>query len=186
VLLVRTQRKKLNTLLKEIRSKSEYSADDLNILEWTILNKPPAALMSIAFPLLAPIMTLSWSWDVLRGRMDPTIESLEKDLARETRVVSELVQEGSSNSKIWNDPAFTLARSLSADIEIKRMPITMLLSAAMLFLTLPCVFFAYGIRVSVASFFSRFFKRTLFANKLLLAGLDVHHLAAARVGSRRR
>jgi hypothetical protein len=55
------------------------------------------------------------------------------------------------------------------------------LKAVMASLMLPFVFLAYGIRTSVTSFFTHLFKRALFANKLLFAGLEVHRVAIAKI-----
>jgi hypothetical protein len=181
VILVRSGRQELAVLIKEIKSDTSYDSNDLQVLEWAVLDKPPSAITAFVFPIYAPIATLIWSWEILRGRLDPTADSLEKDTEREYRVVSELVHEGSSKSKIWNDPRFHRARFLSTEIEIKRMPITMLVSAVMASLMLPFVFLAYGIRTSVTSFFTHLFKRALFANKLLFAGLEVHRVAIAKI-----
>ena len=182
VAFARADQQKLNALLKQIRSNKTYTSEDLKVLEWTADPYPSATLL---LPLLAPVLVMYLAWEVLRGRVEDTsVESLERSLARETRVSSDLIQEGSSRSQIWNDPVFIEARSLASNIEFKRSPISLLLTGLIGLLLSPIVFFAYGLGTSARALLKHLVKRTIFANRLFFAGLDLGHFVPARVSRR--
>lgn len=180
VLAVRGSRVRLNELLREIRANPAYSAEDLRILEWTVLDDGIDSLLGVvALPVIAPFMTLTFAWEVLTGRLDPTSDSLEGDISRETRALSELMQEGSSSSPLWSNSSFKEARSLSIDINLKRMPLTLCLLFVGIIIPMPLVLFAYGLRQST-EVIAYFFRKIVVTNRLLIAGADTN-LASARI-----
>ena len=170
-LLVRSMRRELELLVREIKQDPRYVASDLTILDWSMNMGPPSAVTAILLPIFSPLALLAWTIDILKGKFELNIEELERSAKLEFQAVIELHTPGGSKSPIWNDERFHRAHHLTTEIDVRRFPITMLVTMIVSLPFLMVALVAQGIRMSVSSFFNQSTKRALLSARLAWTGI---------------
>jgi hypothetical protein len=174
--LARPQRRRVRELVTDIRSDPQYSAEDLSVLDWSVSTERPSLALSLVFPLIAPIAVLVSAWELLRAKTVLTQEVVEDEARAEYKKIAEFHQIGSSHSKIWRDKRFQEARHLAIDLEMMRLPLTVILSGLTALVVLPIAALAFGWNLSlpIREFLSETMRRAILAI----------HLGAESMGSR--
>lgn len=164
-IFAKPRRQRLAQLVSDLKADPSYTPDDLKILDWSASTDRPSLILSLVFPVIAPIVVLVAAWELMRADKNITEQSIAQSADSDFRRLAELHRKGSSQSAIWNDERFIKARNLSTEVEMMRLPLTVIFSAITALLVLPVAAVAFGWNVSlpIREFLSELTRRALLA-----------------------